>query len=269
MTQHQAPNGYDFSDPVISRLAHEAPDLLTKIRQDWLRQEHGIIQMYPEQRSLGKVCEIVPRDLSSYIRHVVEMVAAEDAAVARWGRLQELYSRSQYPPWQLPLAFGGRQFGDTLSPEFAMDMINDQHPNHPLRGSVLAQLTIWQSWAPPFCVPWRPYVGWPAYDEMSWEGDQRVASENGRYGRFPALPRRSDYDSYIQWQQRAYVKPWTFDDVWPTPQMDNTHLPVEQPPPEVVPQLLNQSLLAAINSDDIPVPMEKIRARVAAIRRQT
>jgi hypothetical protein len=192
------------------------------------------------------------------------MAEAENRAVARSLGLQNEYARSQNPVWALPLAFGGRRFGESPFNSIPTDLADSHHPNHPMRTPVLSQLSYWQRWAPPFGVPWRPFVDWPCSGEMSWEGDQRAASENGRYGRFPPLPRRSDYSGYVPWQLKAYVKPWPLDEVWRVPQMDDILLPVDEiEDPEVISLLLNSDLLKAIDSDDIPVPSEKIRLRIA------
>jgi hypothetical protein len=269
MPKHFKLDGYGTLDAVVARLAEEQPELVERIFKDWLSKERGIARMFPEQRGPGRFCEFVPRDFNGYVRHIAEMTQAEDVAVARWASLQDRYASSQFPPWQLPEPFGGRRFGETPLESEAIDETGDYQLNHPLRSPILSELSHWQRWSPPFGVPWRPYVEWPCPEEMSWEGDQRVASENGRYGRYAALPRRSDYNGHVPWQSRAYVKPWPFDDVWTVPQMDEIYLPREQiEEPEVVSQLLNRDLLDAIDGDDIPIPTEKVRFRIATMQQQ-
>jgi hypothetical protein len=97
---------------------------------------------------------------------------------------------------------------------------------------------------------------------MSWEGDQRVASENGRYGRFPALPRIHTDNEDINFINRPYVRPWDFDEVWHVPQMDSIYAPVDEIDESVVPTMLNQELLGAIDDDATPFGLNTVRQKL-------
>lgn len=256
--------GFDLTDDLVSQLHEECPELLHAIRREWLVKELDIYRTYPDGRAAEKKCTHVPRTLTEYIHHVVEMQAAIETAIKRVRLLKAAYKRSQWPPHLLGGAFRGKVYG--LHPDFLCPIDydnpenNDGHFDHPLRGAVLAQPTIWARHAPLFGCPFRHFINWPCPHEMAWEGDQRVASENGRYGRFPPLPRRAQYDSDLPWNQRAYIPFLDFDNCWAVPEMDEVYCPVDQIEDHAVPVLLNQDLRDAIDDDAVPFPKSTLRA---------
>jgi hypothetical protein len=259
------------NDSLIADAIRQDPDFLPKCKKKWFQTERRILEMFPENRSAEKVCGTVPRALDEYVLHMASMMADLGRAVDKYCEVQETYDKYGRAPSR---AFGGYKFGELGIPIHDLyakysgkdrtvhPFVMDDHPGHPMRSPVLFELSIWTRGGPFRCVPWRPVVDWPGSMEMAWEGDQRVASENGRYGRFPGLPRIYSDNEGVVFHNRPYVRPWDFDQVWHVPQMDDIIAPIDEIEEEVIPALLNQELLDAIDDDVVPFGFNTIRDKL-------
>jgi hypothetical protein len=260
-------DGWNRKDPIINSLYLNCPYVLEKTKREWSQLSRGILHMWSTGRATHKVNDSVPRDLLAYIHHVVAMKkAAQDAAV-RQQELNRVYDRFHLDSKRRPLAFAGDCFGEKRMPDelFIKGMPRDQHPNHPLLSPVLCQLSSWTPWygSQHEYWSWRERIDWPDAAALDYEGNQRVATENGRFGRFLPLPRRFDGTYSIPYDQKEYVKPWRFDNVWPVPTMPDVYLGAEHIIDEEGSTLLGQELMDALNDDSIPVSSGRIRALLA------
>lgn len=123
----------------------------------------------------------------------------------------------------------------------------DYHSNPANRSAVLGQQTIW---CRQFNVAFRETAPWPTMQEMKWEGPQRVATESGKYGRFLALP-RVPASVEIGWQTLPLTKFYPLDEVWRIPTEEDVYAPTEEIPDELVPKLLGEDMLEAMNPVDV------------------
>ena len=229
-------------------------------QEQWRRLEKQLLRMYPEGRSIEKVCPFVPRTFGEYVQHRREMNNAMFEAQQRAFDAQRTSKKLGHPEKYMAPAFNGRMFGSCYSDDHPPIHVN---PNPPNRGYVLAERTIWCPMRPEYGPPWRTNPRWPSRPELEWEGDQRVATENGRFGRYPPLPRK-DYETDVPFHSREAVKPYPFDVVWPVPQMDDIYLPVDQiEDSDVISRLLNKDLLDAVENPPIPVEPRVIEKFVA------
>jgi hypothetical protein len=219
-----------------------------KMMDEWKALQPKLMRMYPTERSLDKVCPFVPREFSEFLQHEEEMRYATMEAIIRKGTAREQSEILGNPDKLIEKPFYGREFG-TL--EHGPDKPPlESNPNPPTRGYVLSERTIW---CPFPTVPWRLPPPWPCRQEMDWEGDQRVATESGRFGRFPPLPRFDPQNESVPWHLRARLKPYPFDEVWQIPTMEDILLPVDEITDErVISQLLNQDLLDELDNPPIP-----------------
>jgi hypothetical protein len=229
-----------------------------KIMDKWRTIQPKLMRMYPTERSTEKICPFVPRDGSQWVQHVTEINAAEKAALERKMALYEESKRLGFPDVYMTLPFLGKRFGAMEDgddkpmevDEFQKKVVFKYSRNPPTRGYVLGERTIW---CPAPSVPWRRQPAWPCKAEMEWEGDQRVATENGRFGRFPPLPRVDPNNDSVAWHINPRLRPYPFDDPWAVPTMEDVYLPVDQIEDAEVSSLLNQCLLDELDNPPIPV----------------
>jgi hypothetical protein len=221
-------------------------------QEKWNSIQPRLERMFPASRPLGNTSSVVPRSFNEYVQHRADMTAA----AAEQGRRQvaQLEHTKKYKGYskRIEEAFGGTKFG-SLSAGNDGDGL-DSSPNPPNRGPVLAQRTIWCE--SPDSFPWRRTALWPSLHEMMWEGDQRVATENGRYGRYTPLPRKPEDDEIegqvgvwkrVHWSTRELIKPYPMDEVWCIPTGEDIYAPVDEIEDAVVPHLLNQEILDVID----------------------
>jgi hypothetical protein len=229
------------------------------VMDKWRTIQPKLMRMYPIERNPEKVCPFVPRNSSEWCQHIAELNAAEQAFLERKLKQYEENKNVNVPEIFKVKAFMGMKFGsmeggDDLPPEvdnFMKKMKFRYNANPPTRGYVLSERTIW---CPAPSVPWRQQPAWPCKAEMDWEGDQRVATENGRFGRYPPLPRIDPNNDSVAWHLKPRLRPYPFDDPWLVPTMEDIYLPVDQiEDPEIIGTLLNSDLFLGIDNPPIPV----------------
>jgi len=192
----------------------------------WRTIQLKLMRMYPIERNPEKVCPFIPRDASQWCQHVAEIKAAEQAALERKMKQYEEKARLGFSDFHMSKPFMGKKFGtmedgEDKAPEiddFRKTVVFKYSPNPPTRGYVLSERTIW---CPAPSVPWRQQPLWPCKGEMEWEGDQRVATENGRFGRYPPLPRIDPNNDSVGWHLKPRLRPYPFDDPWLIPTMED------------------------------------------------
>lgn len=161
-------------DEHFKKIADQYPVLYSQAQQIWRHLERNIVKEYPTDRSYSKVCPFVPRTFPEFVLHHIEMDQAEEKERLRLLDLQAVYTTLVLPPWMVKQPWG----------------FNNGYGIDASRGHVLGELTIWTIYQPECGPPGRQHPEWPCMAEMMWEGDQRVATENGRYGRYPPIPRQ-------------------------------------------------------------------------------
>ncbi|KAE9980512.1 hypothetical protein EG328_000247 [Venturia inaequalis] len=57
--------------------------------------------------------------------------------------------------------------------------------------------------------------------------DQRVSTENGRFGRYPPLPRVDPNDDSVAWHLKSHLRSHPSDEPWLVPTMEDIYCPVE------------------------------------------
>jgi hypothetical protein len=212
----------------------------------WRFLKRQIDCMYPADRPGGNSSPFVPRSFEDYVQHRKEMQEAEVELVRR--QLLQAQQKRKYEGFsrKVDQAFGGKKFGSLAAGSDGKGVNASANP--PNRAPVLAQRSIWSG---PISTPWRTPAPWPCMQEMQWEGDQRVATENGRYGRFPPLPREAPAaNDPAPWHTREMVEFEPIDQVWRVPTIEDICAPIEEvDDPEIVAQLLNQELLLALDDN--------------------
>jgi hypothetical protein len=230
-----------------------------QVMDKWRTIQPKLMRMYPTERNPEKVCPFVPRDASQWCQHIADINAAEQAALERKMKRHEESKSLSYPEVFAVTAFKGKKFGSMEGGEDRPPEIDEfrktaefrYSQNPPTRGYVLAERTIW---CPAPSVPWRQQPAWPCKAEMEWEGDQRVATENGRFGRYPPLPRIDPNNDSVAWHLKPRLRPYPFDEPWLVPTMVDIYLPVDEiEDPEVIATLLNSDLFPEIDNPPIPV----------------
>jgi hypothetical protein len=250
------PDSYDSSElatkgvPVSERL--HMPDSTSRTwasfeqmeAEKWRYLNRRLECMFPAERPFGKSSPFVPRSFEDYVRHRKEMQDAEVELARR--QLAQAQHERKYEGFskKIDQAFGGKKFGSVTASFDGKGQNASANP--PNRGSVLAQPTMWCG---PTSSPSRTPAPWPCMQEMQWEGDQRVATENGRYGRFLPIPRDAPgpKDS-TPWHAREKSEFEEIDQVWRVPTVEDICAPVEEiDDPEIISQLLNKGILDAID----------------------
>lgn len=225
----------------------------------WRTIQPKLMRMYPVERNPQKVCPFIPRDHSQYLEHITEMNIAEQDALTRKMQQFEEEKSMGFPELHGVKAFAGKKFGSMEDGEDRPPEVDDfrktaefrYSQNPPTRGYVLAERTIW---CPAPSVPWRQQPAWPCKSEMEWEGDQRVATENGRFGRYPPLPRVDPNNDSVAWHLKPRLRSYPFDEPWSVPTMEDVYCPVDQvDDPEIIAMLLNSDLFHEIDNPPIPV----------------
>ncbi|KAF1991316.1 hypothetical protein K402DRAFT_416636 [Aulographum hederae CBS 113979] len=149
-----------------------------------------------------------------------------------------------------------------------LDMLNEQHRNKILMqagetpiprtrgvfgqrplcnnnglGAVLSEKTVWCPWVDVS----KPVAGWPGQQEMAWEGDERAKTKVGRMMPIPRVPGNGT----IAWHKMNAIDANKFDHFPKVPTGEDIYAPTEEIEEDVVPGLLNSSILEAIDSDEI------------------
>lgn len=234
----------------------------------WRTIQPKLMRMYPVERNPQKICPFIPRDHAQYLEHITDMNVAEQAALTRKMEQFEEEKRLGFPELHGVKAFAGKKFGSMEDGEDRPPEVDDfrktaefrYSQNPPTRGYVLAERTIWCA-AP--SVPWRQQPAWPCKSEMEWEGDQRVATENGRFGRYPPLPRVDPNNDSVVWHLKPRLRPYPFDEPWLVPTMEDVYLPVDPiDDPEIIAMLLPSDLFPEI--DDPPIPVRDPNAHLSS-----
>jgi hypothetical protein len=140
----------------------------------------------------------------------------------------------------LPVA---REAFDGKSKTWGGDQQKDKGINACNRGAVLSWQTIWCDRPD---VTWRESADWPTMSEMKWEGVQRVATENGKFRRFPALP-RVQHAPEVPWHTVPLTKWYYLDDPWPVPNEEDIFAPTEDISDKKIPELLNSDIIEALD----------------------
>jgi hypothetical protein len=212
----------------------------------WKHIQPRLDRMFPANRPFGKASPFLPRSSREFIQHRLSVLSAKAKLTRR--QLAQAERERTYDGYSQKITevFGGKKFG-SLAAGVDGEGLNAS-PNPPNRGPVLGQHTIWcgPSNGPPLDIPWREQADWPCLQEMQWEGDQRVATENGRYGRFLALPRETHDEA--PWHLRPRLMPYSMDEVWRVPTEEDICAPVEEiDDPEIMAQCLNKEVLDALD----------------------
>jgi hypothetical protein len=236
------------------------------IKQKWYQLEPRLARMLPVERVAVKKCPYVPRTLNEYIQHRKEyrelevkrqkqLVVSKNLDLQAQANIVSTLNIPEYGinlsyPHHMDLAFNGKvlEFGcfepdDSKYPAGFNPIICD--PAN--RSAVLAQQSIWVV-GDRHRVPWREEADWPSLQEMKWEGNQRIATEDGKFGRFMAVPREPAPG--VQWNTVPFTKFYDLDKVWRIPDMEDIFAPIQDIDDVVVPELLNKSVLNAIDIPD-------------------
>lgn len=225
----------------------------------WRTIQPKLMRMYPVERNPQKVCPFIPRDHAQYLEHITEMNIAEQAALTSKMQQFEEEKRLGFPGLHGVKAFAGKKFGSMEDGEDHLPEVDSfrktvefrYSQNPPTRGYVLSERTIW---CPAPSVPWRQQPAWPCKSEMEWEGDQRVATENGRFGRYPPLPRVDPNNESVAWHLKPRLRSHPFDEPWLVPTMEDIYCPVDQiDDPEIIAMLLNSDLILETENPPIPI----------------
>jgi len=140
----------------------------------------------------------------------------------------------------LPIA---REAFDGKSKTWGGDQQTDKGINACNRAAVLGWETIWCDRPE---VAWRESADWPTMSEMKWEGVQRVATENGKFRRFPALP-RVQHAPEVPWHHVPLTEWYYLDNPWPIPNEEDIFAPTEDITDEKIPDLLNSDIVEALD----------------------
>ena len=237
-----------------------------KIQRFWFKLEPHLSRMYPEDKPSNSLCPYIPRTLRDFTTHLSEFEQLKlnrskcclDEKTLLQSIVKERNGKTygkKLGIYDLPLPAARIAFDGKLKDFGSIEDDDDEdkkninaayHGNPANRSAVLAQQTIW-------CinheVPWREAANWPTNQEMKWEGIQRISTENGKYGRFLALPRVSA-PAEISWQTLPLTKFYKLDEVWRIPNEEDIFAPTEDIPDELISTLLNKDILGAIDPVD-------------------
>lgn len=249
-----ASNGVDIPDIYLDIPHLRPPDWdlnfwFQECLSEWRIVEPKLMCMYPIGRSADKVCPYIPRNVFQWIQHCWDTYTMEQTT-AKCKVRPDKGSPSMFPPNSLLFpAFNGRLFGNRNFPSQqessaqASSQIKSTTGWEPSsRGYVLAQKTIWSPQGPNLR---GDHAAWPSRAELEWEGDLRVASENGRFGRYLPLPRIQVEGDSIAWNLKRRLSPSAFDDIWAIPTKKDPEYEIECP--TVISHLLNREILVALD----------------------
>jgi hypothetical protein len=217
----------------------------------WQAIQPRLNRMFPANRPFGKSSPFVPRDTKEWLEHRDAIKeAARDQEERRKAWSDEVKKWEPLKPY-LYQPFDNQVFG---SFGYGLEFENQ---NYPHLSPVLGQETIWNGIHVVVAPPWRQLAEWPSQHEMEWEGDMRVATEDGRYGRFPPLPRVGFEGDGKIWSERPIVKSYPLDEVRRIPTMEDVIAPVDEvEDPDIIKKLLNQDLLDILNDPPISVTIK-------------
>lgn len=230
---------------------------------EWQSLKLKLEYTYPLNRPKNKT-PAVPRTIAQYKSHQAALQSDQAEYLQKKMEYMEQQKTLENPDKKLVPAFEGRIFG---SLEYTPNVSSATQPSpNPLnRSAVLSQESIWCGPLPklgdaPPATPWRNPAPWPSAKEMSWEGDERVATDNGRYGRYTALPRvhppnYPEVDDGVEWKNRPLQVAYPFDQVRPVPTEEDIYGPVEPITDKtIIASLLNTDLLAALDEKASTAP---------------
>lgn len=243
-----------------------------EVTEKWFSLDPRLQRMYPADRHISKRCPYVPRSLQEFAEHCLEFEALQDR---RRKRILETYKEDHkarqghdcftvtsigdvslpHPPpnWTQPwfgrTPFGYRNSHIPMPQIFTPDIFHHLIHDNPSRSAVLAQHTIWNH--DPFgerLTSTRRWISpWPCAAELSHEGNERVNTENGRFGRCVPLARIPTYAS-ISWQVTPRAPEFPLDALYDKlPHYESIYQPVDEIEEEKVGDLLDQSLLDALD----------------------
>ena len=238
-----------------------------KVQQNYYTLEPKLTRAFPVHRPMAKRCPYIPRTLPQYVTHLrelKELVAKKqkrtiEQRLKERNVLQKAVSIKRTDDGQVfkwdprgIIAFNGRVlgFGCFDDKDKGIMYPRDYDPvvcDPANRSAVLAQQTIWVV-ADRHRGSWREEADWPCMQEMKWEGSQRIASEDGKFGRYMAVPRVRALPG-ASWAVMPFNEQYPLDQVMRIPDVEDVYAPVDEIEEVDVPHLLDQDLIRAM---DIP-----------------
>jgi len=250
---HRGGNGADATPPGNSRTWTSTE---ARVQRAWFKLEPHLSRMFPTDKPKQSRCPYVPRSLQEYTTHLSEM---ETLKVNRKRRIlsqkeeMEAVKRKLEENQQTQDKFDicnyeallpkAREAFDGKSKIWGGDQLEDRGINACNRGAVLGWQTIWCDRPD---VAWRESADWPTTSEMKWEGIQRVATENGKFRRFLALP-RVPHAPEVPWHTVPLTEWYYLDDPWPVPNEEDIFAPTEDIADEKISDLLNSDIVEALD----------------------
>lgn len=227
-----------------------------RVQRGWFKLEPHLSRMFPVDKPKQSRCPYVPRNLQEYTTHLSEMETLKanrnrrildrkeevEAIKRRLEVKHKTLDKTDIRNYETPLPIVREAF-DGKSKTWGSDQQKDKGINACNRGAVLGWQTIWCERPD---VSWRESADWPTMSEMKWEGVQRVATENGKFRRFPALP-RVQHEPEVPWHTVPLTKWYFLDDPWPIPNEEAIFAPTEDIADKKIPDLLNSDILEAID----------------------
>lgn len=133
-------------------------------------------------------------------------------------------------------AFMGKRFGRT-----SQGLPDETLKNSKIRSAVLSQETIWCTDP---SIKFYPQANWPCPNEQVWEGDLRMSTEVGQFGRMMPMPRLpKGWPRYHpDYKENGNVPPFPFDVVFRVPNHEDVIAPVDEVPDEVASHMLPRAL---------------------------
>jgi len=227
-----------------------------RVQRGWFKLEPHLSRMFPVDKPKHTRCPYVPRNLQEYTAHLSEMETLKvnrnrrildhkedmEALKCRLEAKHQTQSQFDIRNYEIPLPEAREAF-DGKSKTWGGDQRTDKETNACNRSAVLGWQTIWCDRPE---VAWRESADWPTMSEMKWEGVQRVATENGKFKRFPALP-RVPHAPEVPWQTVPLTEWYYLDNPWPVPTEEDILAPTEDIADEKIPDLLNSDILEALD----------------------
>lgn len=227
-----------------------------RVQREWFKLEPHLSRMFPTDKPNQSRCPYVPRNLQEYTQHLSEIetlkanrnrriLESKEEMEALKRRLEAKHQTQDKADIRnsetlLPMP---REAFDGKSKIWGGNQQKDKEVNACNRSAVLSLQTIWCDRPD---VSWRESADWPTMSEMKWEGVQRVATENGKFRRFPALP-RVQHAPEVPWYTVPLTKWYDLDNPWPIPNEEDIFAPTEDIADEKIPDLLNSNIVEALD----------------------
>jgi hypothetical protein len=223
-----------------------------RVQRGWFKLEPHLSRMFPADKPKQSRCPYVPRSLQEYTTHLSEMETLKvnrnrrildrkeemEAVRCRLEAKDQAQDKMDIHNYETPLPKAHEAFNGKFK-TWGGDQQKDKETNACNRAAVLSWQTIWCDRSE---VAWRESADWPTMSEMKWEGVQRVATENGKFRRFLALP-RVPHAPEVPWHTVPLIKWYYLDDPWPIPNEEDIFAPTEDIASEKIPDLLNSDLV--------------------------